>query len=120
MKVLVVDDSSVVRSMMKKILANLGYQVVQAENGAIGLEVLEANSDTRLLMVDWNMPVMNGIEMINLIRSEERWRDLKIIMVTTETEPKQIMRALNAGTNEYIMKPFTPDIISEKIRLLDL
>lgn len=120
MKVLVVDDSLVIRSMLKKILTGLGHDVILAENGAVGYDKLNADEDIKLALVDWNMPVMNGIEMIGKVRSEERFNNLRIMMVTTETEPRQIVRALQAGSNEYVMKPFTADIIEEKIKVLGL
>jgi two-component system chemotaxis response regulator CheY len=120
MKVLVVDDSLAVRSLLKKILIGLGHEVYQAENGEVGYQVLDKESGIELALVDWNMPVMTGIEMITKVRSEARFNDLKIMMVTTETEPRQIVRALTAGSNEYVMKPFTADVIEEKIRVLGL
>lgn len=120
MKVLVVDDSLVIRNMLKKILERLGHTVVQAENGAVGFERLNDNPDVKLALVDWNMPVINGIELIGRIRGAKQFGDLKIMMVTTETEPRQIVRALEAGSNEYVMKPFTPEVIEEKIRILGL
>ena len=120
MKVLVVDDSLVIRSMLKKILTRLGHEVVQAENGAVGYDKLNADEEIKLALIDWNMPVMNGIEMIGKVRSESRFNELKIMMVTTETEPRQIVRALEAGSDEYVMKPFTADVIEEKIKVLGL
>jgi len=120
MKVLVVDDSLVIRSMLKKILVGLGHEVVLAENGAVGYDKLTTEEDIKLALVDWNMPVMNGIEMIGKVRSESRFDNLRIMMVTTETEPRQIVRALEAGSNEYVMKPFTADVIEEKIKVLGL
>jgi two-component system chemotaxis response regulator CheY len=106
--------------MLRKILVELGHEVFQAENGAVGYDQLSKNSDIKLVLVDWNMPVMNGIEMIGKLRSESHFNELKIMMVTTETEPRQIVRALEAGANEYVMKPFTTDVIGEKIKLLGL
>jgi two-component system, chemotaxis family, chemotaxis protein CheY len=120
MKVLIVDDSLVIRAMLKKILIGLGYEVIQAENGAVGYDRLNEDLEIKLMLVDWNMPVMNGIELIAKVRSEERFTELRIMMVTTETEPRQIVRALELGSNEYVMKPFTSEVIEEKIRVLGL
>ena len=117
-KALVVDDSSTVRSIITKMLASWGISAVQAGSGREAYASLENNADVDIAFVDWNMPVMNGIQLVQLIRSEEKYQGMKIVMVTTETEMPQIIRALEEGVNEYIMKPFTKEIFQEKLALL--
>lgn len=121
MKALVVDDSSATRFILAKMLSELGYEVSQAEHGQDALDQLGSGSDSfQLALVDWNMPVMNGYELVQNVRSEDSFSDLVIMMVTTETEMTQVVKAIEAGANEYIMKPFTKDMILDKMRILGL
>ena len=118
---MVVDDSRVMRMILKSLLNKLGYEVETAGNGAEALEVLERlAAEPELVLVDWNMPVMNGLEFIRRVRAEKRFRPISLMMVTTETEAGQVVCALAAGANEYVMKPFTEEIITDKLRLLGL
>jgi two-component system chemotaxis response regulator CheY len=119
-RALVVDDSAVIRTVLTRILAGLGFEVVSAVNGKEALEKLELGKRPDLTMVDWNMPEMNGYEFIRAVRSDARWRDMPIMMVTTETEMEQVVRALAAGANEYLMKPFTPEMVQEKLAILGI
>lgn len=118
MKVLIVDDSRAVRLAIGKLLGGLGYTVVEAADGQIALGRLAAESPFDLAMVDWNMPVMNGLELLLAIQSGKAPAPRHIVMVTTETDPDQIQRALDAGADEYVMKPFTREAIAEKLALL--
>lgn len=120
MRALVIDDSRAMRTIISTILTRVGFSVADAENGLVGLNRLAADGPFDVAFVDWNMPVMNGLEFIRSVRSVQRDRDLTIIMVTTETETSQMMRALAAGANEYVMKPFTSDILLGKLDLLGL
>lgn len=120
MRALVVDDSAVIRTVLTRILAGLGFEVVSAVNGKEALEKLEVVKRPDLTLVDWNMPEMNGYEFIRAVRSDARWRDMPIMMVTTETEMEQVVRALAAGANEYLMKPFTPEMVQEKLAILGI
>ncbi|MCB0309766.1 MAG: response regulator [Bdellovibrionales bacterium] len=120
MKALVVDDSSATRFILAKMLSELGFEVVDAENGQVGLDKLGANRDVALALVDWNMPVMNGYELIQAIRAKEQFNSVKIMMVTTETEMAQVVKAMEAGADEYIMKPFTKNVVLEKMKLLGI
>ncbi len=120
MRALVVDDSAVIRTVLTRILAGLGFEVVSAVNGKEALEKLELGKRPDLTMVDWNMPEMNGYEFIRAVRADTRWRDMPIMMVTTETEMEQVVRALAAGANEYLMKPFTPEMVQEKLAILGI
>jgi two-component system, chemotaxis family, chemotaxis protein CheY len=118
-KALVVDDSKVIRLILGKTLEGLGYQVFQASNGQEALETLAKEAiDLRLVLVDWNMPVMNGLEFIRQVRADPDYAGITLMMVTTETHLDQVSAALEAGANEYVMKPFTADIIAGKLRLL--
>ena|ERR1700722_1629422 len=106
-RALVVDDSRTIRTILGKKLSQLGFKVSDAENGQVALEVLRATPSISLVLVDWNMPVMNGLEFVKSARAETMWDKVMIVMVTTETEMSQMMAALDAGANDYIMKPFT-------------
>lgn len=119
-KALVVDDSSTVRSIITKLLSAWNICVIQAGDGKEALTVLDQNRDIFLALVDWNMPVMNGIEFVRQARKHEGFQSLKIVMVTTETEMPQIVSALEAGVDEYIMKPFTVEIFEEKLEMIGI
>jgi len=116
LKLLVVDDSSTMRRIIKNTLARLGYKnVLEGEDGIRGWEVLENNTDIDMLITDWNMPEMNGLELVKKVRADERFADLPIIMVTTEGGKAEVITALKAGVNNYIVKPFTPQVLKEKL-----
>ncbi|HJZ54257.1 MAG TPA: response regulator [Gemmataceae bacterium] len=120
MRALVIDDSRTVRAIIGKILAEVGLEVVEAANGREGLEQLRRAQDVELILVDWNMPEMNGLEFIQAVRAQRVYDPVRIMMVTTETEQEQVIRALDAGANEYLMKPFTREILVAKLSLLDV
>ena len=115
---MVVDDSRAVRMILSRNLAELGYQVSAAADGAEALAQLR--DDMSLVLVDWNMPRMNGLEFVQRVRSDARFASVKVMMVTTETEVDQMVKALEAGANEYVMKPFTMEILADKLRILGL
>ncbi len=116
MKLLVVDDSSTMRRIIKNTLARLGYDnVLEGEDGLQGWAVLDENPDIGMLITDWNMPEMNGLELIKKVRADARFVDLPIIMVTTEGGKAEVITALKAGVNNYIVKPFTPQVLKEKL-----
>jgi two-component system chemotaxis response regulator CheY len=119
-KALVIDDSSTVRLIVSKMLKGLGYDSVQAANGLLALDELSKNPDVTLALVDWNMPVMSGLEFVQHARKSSDQAKLKIVMVTTETEMHQVSKALEAGVDEYIMKPFTKEIFEEKLAMLGI
>ncbi len=117
-KAMVIDDSRAIRMILGRILSNLGYEVHPAGNGREALGVLSREADGMCLaLVDWNMPEVTGIEFVRAVRAVSAFRHVVLIMVTTETETEQMQSALEAGADEYIMKPFTEDMILEKIRL---
>ena len=118
MRILVIDDSSAMRAILRKILAQAGFDVTEAANGREALESLHESGKPQFVLVDWNMPEMNGLDFIRAVRADSQNRDLPIMMITTETETAQVVRALAAGANEYVMKPFTKEAILEKLALL--
>jgi two-component system chemotaxis response regulator CheY len=120
MRALIIDDSRTVRAIVGTILKELGMEVVQAADGQEGLEQMRRWPDVELVLVDWNMPVMNGLDFILALRSQRAYDNVRILMVTTETEAGQVSRALSAGANEYLMKPFNRDVLVAKLSLLDV
>ena len=111
MRALVIDDSRTARILISNTLKELGMSVVQAADGREALEQLQKVPDVDLMLVDWNMPVMNGFEFVRAVRADPSYRDLRLVMVTTETEVSQVATALEAGADEYIMKPFSREIL---------
>lgn len=120
MSVLVIDDSRAVRLLIGNILRESGLTVIEAGNGQEGLDRLADHPDVELALVDWNMPVMDGLEFITAVRARKEYAGLRLMMVTTETESDQVMRAIAAGADEYVMKPFTKDVLVAKMSLLDV
>jgi two-component system chemotaxis response regulator CheY len=117
MKVLVVDDSSTMRRIIVNTLARLGYKdTIQGADGVEGWDSLVANEDVGIVITDWNMPNMNGLEFVKKIRALEKYNDIPIIMVTTEGGKAEVITALKAGVNNYIVKPFTPQVLKEKLQ----
>ncbi len=116
MKLLVVDDSSTMRRIIKNTLGRLGHKdVLEAEHGLEAWQILGENPDVDVLITDWNMPEMNGLELVQKVRAEEKYVDMPIIMVTTEGGKTEVITALKAGVNNYIVKPFTPQVLKEKL-----
>ncbi|HEU4566575.1 MAG TPA: response regulator [Marmoricola sp.] len=120
MHALVVDDSRAMRSILRRIVTGLGFTVAEAGDGQEALAAMESGPLPEVALVDWNMPVMDGLSFITEVRSRPEWRDVTLMMVTTESEHTQIVRALAAGAHEYVIKPFTPDAIADKLALLGL
>jgi two-component system, chemotaxis family, chemotaxis protein CheY len=120
LKALVVDDSRATRMILKNVLKQEGFEVFEAGDGRQALEELAKIGATDLALVDWNMPVMTGYELICEVRARREFDRMAIMMVTTESESSQVQRALDAGANEYVMKPFTADILREKLLMLGL
>lgn len=116
MKLLVVDDSSTMRRIIKNTLIRLNYKdVLEGEDGVEGWDMLDKNPDVDMLITDWNMPNMNGLELVKKVRADERFKEMPIIMVTTEGGKAEVITALKAGVNNYIVKPFTPAVLKEKL-----
>ena len=120
MHALVVDDSQTIRLILRKYLGKIGFDVVEAADGVEGIARLREMPQTDLVLVDWNMPNMSGVDFVRAVRTIRQYDSLPLVMVTTNTELDQIASALEAGANEYIMKPFTQDVIQGKLELLGL
>ncbi len=118
-KVLIIDDSRAMRQIIGKIMKQLGFEIFEAGDGKEGIDQLEQHKDeVELVLVDWNMPVMNGYEFVQAVRAQDEFANHKLVMVTTETEPTQMAKALMAGVDEFVMKPFTSEILIEKLMLI--
>ena len=117
MKIMVVDDSSTMRRIIKNTLGRLGYKdLLEAEDGVQAWELMqEHKDDIGVLITDWNMPNMNGLELVKKVRGDSAFEDIPIIMVTTEGGKGEVITALKAGVNNYIVKPFTPQVLKEKL-----
>jgi len=115
MKILVVDDFSTMRRIVKNILKQLGYEnIEEAEDGAQGFSKLKTGG-FHFVVSDWNMPNMDGLEMLTKIRSDPELKDLPVLMVTAEAEKDKVVTAIKAGVNNYVVKPFTAEILKEKM-----
>lgn len=114
--VLLVDDSRAVRLAARRMLQEQNCETLEAENGQMALEVLQQNPGVDGILLDWNMPIMDGLTFLKTVRGNSRGPQPPIVMCTTEGEMNRIMDALQSGANEYIMKPFTAEIVLEKLR----
>lgn len=119
-RALVVDDSRAMRKILARILGEIGFDVVEAGDGVDALDVLRTDSEICLALVDINMPRMNGLELVREVRSNMIWDDLRLMMVTSETEASSMIEALGAGANEYATKPFDSMVILDKLRIMGL
>jgi two-component system, chemotaxis family, chemotaxis protein CheY len=120
MRALVIDDSRTVRLIIGEILRELGIEVHEAKNGLEALELVKNGPEFDLLLVDWNMPEMNGLDFIKAVRADHAYDAVRILMVTSEAQGEQVMQALGAGANEYLMKPFNKEVLVAKLNLLDV
>ncbi len=120
MRALIVDDSRPIRRIEGEILKDLGFETCDACHGKEALERLQNEPRPDVVLVDWNMPEMDGLEFVKAVRNDARYSGMVLMMVTTETETDQMLRALSAGADEYLMKPFAKDGLVEKLRLLGL
>lgn len=121
MLAMIVEDSGSVRKIIARIMHELGFETMEAEDGQRALQVLAAAPRLPdLALIDWYMPVMDGLDLVKSLRSQVQYRKLPLIMVTTETEIGNVVKALEAGANEYIMKPFTREMLAEKVELLGI
>ncbi|MCL8027655.1 response regulator [Nocardioides bruguierae] len=123
MRALVIDDSRAMRMMIGRLLTQQGFEILQAGDGQEALDVLgacEPHELPVLCTVDWNMPVMDGLTFVQSARKRTELRDLTLMMVTTESENHQVVRALAAGAHEYLIKPFTAEAMADKLDLLGL
>jgi two-component system chemotaxis response regulator CheY len=119
-RALVVDDSNAMRSIMARILRSVGFEVVEASDGQEALDHLQQGTPPQVALVDWNMPRMDGVEFLRSMRGNSAWDDVPVMMVTAETESSLVVTALEAGANDYLMKPFTREMLIEKLDLLGI
>lgn len=117
MKVLIVDDSRAMRSVIGRLVKKLGHETVEAGHGREALEKLAAGERIDVALVDWNMPLMNGLELVVAVRANPTHANLPLLMVTSETEVERVVAAMEAGADEYLMKPFTDQELATKIEM---
>ena len=119
--IITVDDSSTMRRIIKNTLLKIGFSnVLEAGNGIEALEVIAQNK-VDLIVTDWNMPEMDGLTFVKTLRSKDQYKEVPILMITTEAAKEDILTALRSGVNNYVVKPFTPEILQEKVfKLLGL
>lgn len=118
MKVLVVDDFATMRRIIKNILKQTGFtNILEAEDGKSALKMLQ-NDKFDLILCDWNMPEMQGIELLTRMKSDEQLKGIPFVMVTAEAQKENIIEAVKAGVNSYIVKPFTAEIVEQKLKKL--
>lgn len=119
--IITVDDSSTMRRIIKNTLQKLGFTaILEASNGIEALEIMSKNN-IDLIVTDWNMPEMDGLTFVKTLRQKDQFKDTPILMITTEAAKEDILTALRSGVNNYVVKPFTPDTLQEKVfKLLDI
>jgi len=116
MKILTVDDSATMRRIIKNSLKAVGYdEVIEAENGQVGLAKIQSEG-VDIVITDWSMPVMTGLEMVHAIRSNPATKDLPVLMVTTVGQKEEIVQAVSAGVSGYIVKPFEAETLHQKMQ----
>ncbi|MGE0552183.1 MAG: response regulator [Gemmatimonadales bacterium] len=120
MRALIVDNSRAMRIMLGRFMKELGFETADAEHGKAALAKLESEPLPDLMLCDWNMPEMNGLDLVKAVRAEGKYASVKILMVTTETELSHVTRAIEAGANEYLMKPFMKESLQAKVEVLGL
>ena len=117
---LVIDDSRATRAILRRIVGGLGFVVHEAGDGLAGIEAARRLDELALVLIDWNMPGANGLEVVRALRTHEHPDRPCLVMVTTESETQRVVAALAAGADEYIMKPFTEEVLRDKLALLGL
>ena len=120
MRALLVDDSRFIRNFLRKVLVERGMECVEAADGREGLDCLRDAGPFAVALVDWNMPVMSGLELLEAARADHALDGMKIVMVTTEAENDHIEKALMAGADEYLLKPFDEEGLFDKLRMAGL
>lgn len=120
MRALVIDDSRAMRSILRGILTSLEFEVAEAADGRQALGILGRDPSFDLVLVDWNLPEMSGLEIVIEVRKDRRLAETPLLMVTTETEFARVTQALQAGANEYIMKPFDREMLLDKLVILGI
>ena len=119
-RAIIVDDSRATRSLLRRLLVNLGYDTVEAGNGSEALEVLAATERVHVALVDWNMPVMDGLEFVKTLRTHRAYADMIVVMVSAESDQTKMARALMVGADEFVIKPLTAEILQVKLEMLEV
>jgi two-component system chemotaxis response regulator CheY len=117
---MVIDDSRAMRTILGKMLKEIGFDTTDAVNGKAALDALKVSGPVDLALVDWNMPEMNGYEFVLALRADHAFDSMRVMMVTTEADMGNVTKALEAGANEYLMKPFTKEAVAEKLSMLGI
>ena len=120
MKALIVDDSAAMRLILGELVAGHGFEVREAADGREALSILEEERVPELALVDWNMPGLNGLDIIRTVRSESRYEGMRLLVVTSEAGLQHMQDAVAAGADEYLMKPFSSEALESKLALLGL
>lgn len=121
MKALIIDDSRAMRRMLTAFVSkNVKCESVEAEDGIHALEALERHAPFDFALVDWDMPRMSGLDFVRAVRSDPRWDDLKLMMVTARNEGEDVVSALEVGANDFLMKPLSEAMVVEKLRILGI
>ena len=115
---LMVDDSRVIRAIVGRAMHELGFETQEAGDGQGALDRLKQGPLPAVMLIDWNMPGLSGLELVQAVRANPAWSEVRLIMITSENDIERVQKALEAGADEYIMKPFTKDMIQEKLTLL--
>ena len=120
MRALIVDDSKAMRLIIRNVLREVGFDILEASHGGEALDLLRQSPGIRIVLVDWHMPGMSGLEFVANVRSDPTYDEMPVVFVTSEIDMDHVAQALEAGANEYIMKPFTKDVILEKLGILGI
>ena len=120
MRALVIDDSRATRAILSRILQQVGFETSDVADGQLALTWLAENGPVDLALVDWNMPVLDGLSFVKIVRANPAYGPMKLMMVTTESDVERMITALEAGADEYAMKPFTAGVIREKLDILGI
>jgi two-component system, chemotaxis family, chemotaxis protein CheY len=120
MRALIVDDSRTMRQFLGQIVARMGYTILEAGNGIEALTVMQGCTDLQVALIDIDMPEMNGMELLDAVRKDSLWAELRIMMVSSHSTQEAVHTALLAGAQEYLMKPLTREMLEDKFRVLGL
>lgn len=118
MRAMIVDDSRAIRKLLRRVVERLDFVCSEAEHGEDALAQLDPADPLDVVLVDWNMPVMDGLELVKAIRAERGFANMTLLMVSSESDPRKMMKALMAGADDYLVKPVTQDIIQDKLETL--
>ncbi len=118
MKALVVDDARVARRLVGRIMVQLGFEVIEAEHGQDALDQMDPADPPDAIVADWNMPVMDGVELAKAVRADENFRQIPFLMISSEADPRRVARAILSGVDEYLFKPVDSAMIEERLAVM--